>query len=119
MCFREARQQTPDCDSDRGAAKDVADAVMWARTEGEYPLMPAMNIEACRVRKDVRVVVRGKRRWPCHHALEDRRSSDLRVASGNARKGEIAIAPETKAFFECVGTTAGLLINCANCSGYV
>jgi hypothetical protein len=119
MCFREARQQTPDCDSDRGAAKDVADAVMWARTEGEYPLRPAMNIEACRVRKDVRVVVRGKRRWPYHHALEDRCSSDLGVASGNARKGEIAIAPETKAFFECVGTTAGLLINCANCSGYV
>ena len=32
-----------------------------------------------------------------------RRASDLGVASGNAREGEIAIAGETKAFLERVG----------------
>ena len=35
--------------------------------------------------------------------LRMRRASDLGVASGNAREGEIAIAGETKAFLERVG----------------
>ena len=62
-----------------------------------------MNVEARRVGKHIGIVIRGKRRWPYHHALEDRRSSDFRVASGDAREGEVAIAAKTKALFERVG----------------
>jgi len=59
-----------------------------------------MNVEARRVEKYLGIVVRGERRRPYHHALEDVRAADLGVASGNAREGEIAIslipdAPET------------------------
>ena len=68
-----------------------------------FALLAAMNVEARRVRKHVGIVVRGKRRWPHYHALENGCSSDLGVARGNAREGEIAIATETKAFFERVG----------------
>ena len=78
-----------------------------------------MNVKTQGVGKNIRIVVWSERRRAYHCAFRNSRSSDLGVASGNARKGEIAIAPETKAFFECVGTTAGLQINCANCSGYV
>src|ERR1700722_7547045 len=62
-----------------------------------------MNVEARRVRKHVGIVVRGERRRPHHHALEDGRASDLGVASGDARESEIPIAGEAKAFLERVG----------------
>src|SRR6266436_7868383 len=62
-----------------------------------------MNVEARRIGKHVGIVVRGERRWPDHHALEDASAADLGVAHGNAREGEIAIAGETKAFLERVG----------------
>src|ERR1700733_11933520 len=62
-----------------------------------------MNIEARRVRKHVGIVIRGERRRPYHHALEDRRAADLGVASGNAREGEIAITAEAKTLLERVG----------------
>src|SRR5215469_17002698 len=75
---------------------------MRARTEGENPLWLTVNIEARRVRKHVGIVIWGKRRWPYHHALEDGRSPDFRVASGYAREGEVAIAAKTKALFERV-----------------
>jgi hypothetical protein len=51
-----------------------------------------MNVEARRVRKHIRIVVRGERRRPYHHALEDGRASDLGVAGGDAREGEIALS---------------------------
>ena len=87
MGLRKARQQTTDFNRDGSAAEDVADAMMRARTEGQNPLRLAMNIEAGRVRKHVRIVVWGERRRPYYHALEDVRASDLGVASGNA--GEV------------------------------
>ena len=62
-----------------------------------------MNVEARRIGKHVGIVVRGERRRPYHHALEDARASDLGIASSNAREGEIAITGETKAFLERVG----------------
>src|SRR3984885_11934963 len=62
-----------------------------------------MNVEARRVRKHVGIVVRGERRRPHHHALEDGRASDLGVASGDPREGEIAITGEAKAFLERIG----------------
>ena len=61
-----------------------------------------MNVEARRVLKHVGVVVRGERRRPYHHALEDGRASDLGVAGGDAREGKIAITGEAKAFLERV-----------------
>src|ERR1700722_15218800 len=61
-----------------------------------------MNVEARRVRKHVGIVVRGKRRRPYHHALEDGCASDLGVAGGDAREGKIAITGEAKAFLERV-----------------
>jgi hypothetical protein len=103
MRLGKARQQASDRDGDGSAAEDVAEAVMRARTERENPLRFAMNIEARRVRKYVGIVVRGEWRRPYYHALEDARAADLGVARGNARKGEIAIAAETKAFLERVG----------------
>src|ERR1700722_2471162 len=98
MRLRKARQQATDCDGDSSAAENVADAVMRARTEGENALRLAMNVEARGVRKYVGIVVRGERRRPYHHAFENVGASDLGVASGNAREGEIAITSETKAF---------------------
>src|SRR5580704_2778819 len=62
-----------------------------------------MNVETRRVRKHIRIVVRSQRRRPYYHALEDGRASDLGVARGDAREGEIAIAGEAKAFLERVG----------------
>jgi hypothetical protein len=62
-----------------------------------------MNVEARRVRKHVGIIVRGERRRPYHHALEDARASDLCIASSNSREGEIAITSETKALLERVG----------------
>src|ERR1700677_5017260 len=62
-----------------------------------------MNVAARRIGKYVGIVVRGERRRPDYHALEDGRAADLSVASGNAREGKIAITGETKAFLERVG----------------
>ena len=62
-----------------------------------------MNVEARWVGKHIGIVVRSERRRPYHHALEDARASDLGIASGNAREGEIAVAGQTKAFLEPVG----------------
>ena len=87
MRLRKARQQATDCDGDSSAAEDVTDTVIRARTEGQNPLRLAMNIETGRVWKYVGIVVRGERRRPYYHALEDVRASDLGVASGNA--GEV------------------------------
>src|ERR1700691_501194 len=103
MRLGKAREQAADRNGDGGAAEDVADAVMRTRTEGEYPLRLAMNVQARRGGKYFGIVVWGERRRPYHHALEDRRAADLGVASGNTREGEIAIAAEAKAFFERVG----------------
>jgi hypothetical protein len=62
-----------------------------------------MNVEARRVRKHIGIVVRGQRRRPYHHALEDGRASGVGVARGDAREGEITITGEAKAFLERVG----------------
>src|SRR6185436_2843580 len=103
MRLRKAFEQAPDGDCDGSAPENVADTMMRACAEGENPLGLAVNIEARRVMKYVGIVVRGERRWPYNHALENGCSSDLGVASGNAWQAKIAIATETKAFFERVG----------------
>ena len=81
MCAFGKRASKPrDRDGDRGAAEDVADAVMRAGAEREDALRLAMDVEAQRIGKHVRIVVRRERRRPHHHALEDARAADLGVA---------------------------------------
>ena len=73
-----------------------------------------MNVEAQRIGKHVGIVVGRKRRRPHHHALADRRAADLRVAGGDAREGEVAVAGDAQAFLDGVGDQRRVRINCAS-----
>ena len=53
--------------------------------------------------KTVGIEIGGLRRGPYHHALEDSRAADLRVARRNARKGEVAVAGKAQAFLDRFG----------------
>jgi tripartite-type tricarboxylate transporter receptor subunit TctC len=105
---RKAREQPADRDRDGGAAEDVADAMMRADGEREYPLRLAMNVEAQRIGKHGGIVVGRKRRRPHDHALPDRGAADLGVAGGDAREGEVAVAGDAQAFLDGVGDQPGV-----------
>ena len=101
MCaFGKRANNRRDRDGDRGAAQDVADAMMRAGAERKDALGLAVDVEAQRIGEHVGIVVRRERRRPYHHAFEDACAAHLGVACGDARKCEIAIAAEPQAFLD-------------------
>src|SRR6266511_3815522 len=103
-----SRQQARDRNHDRRSAENIADAMVRPGAEGQDPLRVAVDVEAERIRKDIGIVVRGLGRGPHHHARQNLRPADLRVAGRDAGEGEIPVAGKSQAFLDRRGNEARL-----------